>query len=241
MRLRKGHQLLPPCSQLWGRRLVEPAWLWYSQSRTATPLDMEKYGRFDFSPWKRKYLARNRPKSMMAYAEVKFVLFRFQFGSLLRPWRAHFQRWSLNLATKVLGYKHLNMCGPITTQHVFQAWNILRCVLCCDWPIKKLNQSAGEHTNERRTFVGKLSDHLGKRGSPDLDSAWNWNLNRQNSTSYMPSSILAGFGPDICVFRVKIESPLFSMSRGVAVLDCEYHSQAVSFLRHDIEKRLRAV
>ena len=29
--------------------LVEPAWLWDSQSRMATPLGLEKYGRIDFS------------------------------------------------------------------------------------------------------------------------------------------------------------------------------------------------
>ena len=33
-----------------GPLIVQPAWLWYSQSRVATPLGMEKYRRFDFQP-----------------------------------------------------------------------------------------------------------------------------------------------------------------------------------------------
>ena len=49
----------------------------------ATPLNMEKYRRFDFSPCKHEYLARNRLKSMMAHAEVAFGLFRFLFRALL--------------------------------------------------------------------------------------------------------------------------------------------------------------
>ena len=64
-------------------------------------LGMEKYGRFDFSPWERKYLAQNRPKSMMAYAEVEFCLFRFQFHALLRSGEPLFPRWSLKLLTEV--------------------------------------------------------------------------------------------------------------------------------------------
>ena len=55
--------------------------------------------------------------------------------------------------------------------------------ICRDWPIKNLNQSAGGHTNDQKTLARSLSDHLVKRGEPALNSAWNWNLNRQNSTS----------------------------------------------------------
>ena len=71
-----------------------------------------------------------------------------------------------NFLTKVLGYKDVNMCGPITAQHVFRGWNLLICVLCCDWLIKNLNQSAGGGTNDQKTFARSLRDHLGKRGSP---------------------------------------------------------------------------
>ena len=42
-----------------------------------------KFGRMDFSPWKHEYLAQNRPKSMMTYAEVKSGLFTFWFHALL--------------------------------------------------------------------------------------------------------------------------------------------------------------
>ena len=45
----------------------------------------KKYGKFDFSRWKCKYLAQNQPKSMMAqwlcWGRVR--LFRFQFHALL--------------------------------------------------------------------------------------------------------------------------------------------------------------
>ena len=73
------------------------------ETEVASPLGMEKYGRFDFSPWKPEYLAHNRPELMMAYADVQFSLFRFQFHALLRSGEPLFPRWSLNLPTKVLG------------------------------------------------------------------------------------------------------------------------------------------
>ena len=44
----------------------------------ASPLGVEKYGRFAFSPYKHEYLARNQPKSTMAHAEVEFGLFSSQ-------------------------------------------------------------------------------------------------------------------------------------------------------------------
>ena len=48
-------------------------------------MGMEKYGKFDFSRWKCKYLAQNQPKSMMAqwlcWGRVR--LFRFQFHALM--------------------------------------------------------------------------------------------------------------------------------------------------------------
>ena len=83
-------------------RLVEPAWLWYSQSRTATPLDIEKYGIFDFSPWKYKYLVQNRPKSMMAHSEVELGLFSFQFYAM-RSGEPLYPRCSLKLLARVSG------------------------------------------------------------------------------------------------------------------------------------------
>ena len=58
-----------------------------------------KFGRVDFSPWKHEYLAQNRPKSMMTYAEVKSGLFTFRFHALLGSGRPLFARWSLNLLT----------------------------------------------------------------------------------------------------------------------------------------------
>ena len=67
----------------------------------ATPLDMEKYGILEFSAWNREYLAQNSPKSMMAYAEVEFCLFRFQFHALLRSGEPLFPRWLLKLFAKV--------------------------------------------------------------------------------------------------------------------------------------------
>lgn len=36
--------------------------------------------------------------------DVTFYLFRVQFGALLRPWKAHFQGWSLKKMQKVLGF-----------------------------------------------------------------------------------------------------------------------------------------
>ena len=43
---------------------------------------------------------------MMVYAEVQFGLFTFQLHALF--------------LTKVLGYKDVNMSGPITAQYVLQ-------------------------------------------------------------------------------------------------------------------------
>ena len=70
------------------------------ETEAASPLGMEKYGRFDFSPWKPEYLTHNRPESMMAYADVQFSLFRFQFHALLRSGEPLFPRWSLKLLTE---------------------------------------------------------------------------------------------------------------------------------------------
>ena len=71
------------------------------ETEAVSPLGMEKYGRFDFSPWKPEYLTHNRPESMMAYADVQFSLFRFQFHALLRSGEPLFPRWSLKLLTEV--------------------------------------------------------------------------------------------------------------------------------------------
>ena len=60
------------------------------ETEVATPLDMEKYGRVIFPPWKHEYLVQNRPKSMMAYAEVQNGLFRFQYHALFRSWEPLF-------------------------------------------------------------------------------------------------------------------------------------------------------
>ena len=53
--------------------------------KNGDPMGMEKYGKFDFSRWKCKYLAQNQPKSMMAqwlcWGQVR--LFKFQFHALL--------------------------------------------------------------------------------------------------------------------------------------------------------------
>ena len=120
------------------------------ETEVASPLGMEKYGRFDFSPWKPEYLAHNRPELMMAYADVQFSLFRFQFHALLRSGEPLFPRWLLKLLAKVLGHKHVKMYESITAQHISQVWNLLWCVLWYDWLIQNLHQSAVGLTNARR-------------------------------------------------------------------------------------------
>ena len=75
------------------------------------------------------------------------------------------------------------MYESITAWHILQVWNLLRYVFCCDWLIQNLNQSGVGHTNEPDTFARSLSHHLGKRGSPDLNTVCNLNLKRPNSTS----------------------------------------------------------
>ena len=106
------------------------------------------------------------------------------------------------------------MCADLSQRSMFQAWNLL---LCCDWPIKNLNQSAGGHTNEPRTFVSKLSDHLAKRAAPDPNNAWNRNVKRPDLTS---AYVIIDFGRYwarySCFQGEKLILPNFSMSSGVA-------------------------
>ena len=98
----------------------------------------------------------------------------------------------------------------------FWGWNLLICVLYCDWLIKTLNQSAGGRTNDQKTFARNLIDHLGKRGTPNLNSAWNWNLKRPNSTSAYAIIDSGGFWTRYSRFQgEKSNVPYFYMPGGV--------------------------
>ena len=68
--------------------LVEPAWLWESQSRMATPLGLEKYGRIDFSLGKCFTEGKKTPKSVRKHANWAVGLVRIFFHSLLWPWES---------------------------------------------------------------------------------------------------------------------------------------------------------
>ena len=62
-----------------------------------------------------------------------------------------------------------------------------------------------------------LSDHLGKRGSPDLNSAWNWNLKRLNWTSAYAIINSGRLWARYSGFQgEKSNLPYFSMPRGLA-------------------------
>ena len=67
------------------------------------------------------------------------------------------------------------------------------------------------------TCARNLKDHLGKRGSPDLNSVCNWNLKRPNSTSACAIIDFGRFWARYSYFQgEKLILPHFSMSRGVA-------------------------
>ena len=66
--------------------LVEPAWLWDSQSRMATPLSMEKFGRIDFSLGKWITRVTKPPKPTKQHVTWAVELVRIFFHSLLWPW-----------------------------------------------------------------------------------------------------------------------------------------------------------
>ena len=59
------------------------------------------------------------------------------------------------------------------------------------------------------TFVRKLSDHLVKRGPPDLNNTWNWNMKRPNPTSAYAIIDLPVLGKIFMFSGWKIESPIF--------------------------------
>ena len=122
----------------------------------------------------------------------------------------------------------------ITAQHIFQGWILLRCVLCCDLPIKNLNQSAGGLSIDQKTFARSLSNHLGKRGPPDLYNAWNWNLKRPNPTSASAIIDSGRFWTRYSRFQgEELNLPYFSCPGGSP-------PQSL-FLRYEVETRLRAV
>ena len=81
-------------------RLVEPAWLWESQSRMATPLGMEKYGRIDFALGRWATMGQNAPKLVFTHAKEQVELVRFFLRSLLRPQESLFWRSSSNFRKK---------------------------------------------------------------------------------------------------------------------------------------------
>ena len=74
--------------------LVEPAWLWESQSRMATPLGLEKYGRIDFSLGRWTSMGKNAPKLVLSHAKDQVELVRIFLRSLLRPQESLFWRSS---------------------------------------------------------------------------------------------------------------------------------------------------
>ena len=77
-----------------GVRVDEPACLWESQTRMATMLRLEKYGRIDFSLGRWATTDQNAPKSMRAHARESFGLARTFFRSLSWLWESLFWTWS---------------------------------------------------------------------------------------------------------------------------------------------------
>ena len=91
-----------------------------------------------------------------------------------------------------------------------------RMMLVRMWRIK-VPPSLVELAWYSQSRTASLSDHLGKRGFPDLNSAWNWNLKRQNSTSAYAIIDFGLFWARYSRFQAeKSNIPYFSMSRGVA-------------------------
>ena len=72
-------------------RLVEPAWLWESQSRMATPLGLEKFGRIDFSLARWGTEGKKTPKSVRKHANWAVGLVRIFFIHFCVP-VSHFSK-----------------------------------------------------------------------------------------------------------------------------------------------------
>ena len=71
---------------------------------------------------------------------------------------------------------HVKACNYVRTNHsaVLLIWNLLRYILCCDWSSNNLNQSAGRHSSEPRTFCIFLVITLGKV----TPTAWKVNVKK---------------------------------------------------------------
>ena len=69
-----------------------------------------------FSPWKSAKMDWKRPKRMTSHALAPFYLSGVQFGALLRPWKTHFQGWSLKKMQKVRGSQSHGSWRPIESR-----------------------------------------------------------------------------------------------------------------------------
>ena len=86
---------------------------------------------------------------MGTHTKVDAELFHYHFPGCGN----HFSKGdSLKKCKRSWVYKHVRSHGPITVLLAFHVWNQLRCVLCCDWSSKNLNQSARGHSSEPGTF-----------------------------------------------------------------------------------------
>ena len=108
---------------------------------SATPLDMEKYGRIDFSPSNQSDIIQNTPKLMGTHAKVDTELVRTFLCSLSRLQESLFQGWSLKNA-KGPRLTWMSACWlvkvfarPITAEDTSELIPDLEIKLCYDWSV----------------------------------------------------------------------------------------------------------
>ena len=92
------------------------------------------------------------PKNVQIICTGPIWPFQSSIWCTIEAFKTNFLRVITQKCKRSWDYNHVSMYGPITAQPVFQVWNLLRCILCCDWTSKNLNQSSIGHTSNPWTF-----------------------------------------------------------------------------------------
>ena len=166
---------------------------------------MEKYGRFDFSPWKHEYLAQNRQiDDGICWGRV--WSFHISISCIIEVRGAPFHQVITQFphkGDKVLGYKDVNMNRPSQRSIFFKAEfcsGVFSAVICRS---KTSTNQQEDFQLTKRPLRGVWAITWGK-GAPLTSIMHEIEIWKgQTRPQHLPSLILAGFGPDIHVFTMK--------------------------------------